>query len=250
VKNIFKMGGAQAISAFAYGTETIPKVDKIVGPGNIYVATAKRLVYGDVDIDIIAGRSEVVVVADSSSSPEYIAGELLAQAEHDEDARAICLITSKKVAHLIRNEIIKQIKLLSRKEIIKKSLKNNGAIIIIDNLKNSIELINKIAPEHLQISIKDSKKILNQIKNAGAVFVGKYSPVAVGDYFAGPNHTLPTGGSARFSSPLSVNDFLKEMSVIFYSKERLKKVSDSVSQFALLEGLDAHAISINIRLKY
>jgi histidinol dehydrogenase len=250
VKNIFKMGGAQAISAFAYGTETIPKVDKIVGPGNIYVATAKRLVYGDVDIDIIAGPSEVVVVADSSSSPECIAGELLAQAEHDEDAHAICLTTSKKVAYLIRNEIIKQIKLLSRKEIIKKSLKNNGAIIIIDNLKNSIALINKIAPEHLQISIKDSKKILNQIKNAGAVFVGKYSPVAVGDYFAGPNHTLPTGGSARFSSPLSVNDFLKEMSVIFYSKERLKKVSDSISQFALLEGLDAHAISINIRLKY
>jgi len=249
IREIFKMGGAQAIAAFAYGTETIPRVDKIIGPGNVYVSFAKKIVYGDVDIDIIAGPSEVVVIADDSSNPDYIASELLAQAEHDENARAICLTISKNVAYQINEKIKTQMKILSRKDIIRKSLKNNGAIIISDNLNVCADLVNRIAPEHLQVSIKNPNKILGYIKNAGAIFLGKYSPVAVGDYYAGPNHTLPTGGSARFSSPLSVNDFMKESSIVYYSKKRLKKVSDSISRFALLEGLDAHANSVNIRIK-
>ena len=249
IKKIFKMGGAQAIAAFAYGTKTIFRVDKIIGPGNVYVSFAKKIVYGDVDIDIIAGPSEVVVIADDSSNPGYIASELLAQAEHDENARAICLTISKNVAYRINEEIKTQMKILSRKDIIRKSLKNNGAIIISDNLNVCADLVNRIAPEHLQVSIKNPNKILGYIKNAGAIFLGKYSPVAVGDYYAGPNHTLPTGGSARFSSPLSVNDFLKESSIVYYSRKRLKKVSKSISRFALSEGLDAHANSVNIRIK-
>ncbi len=249
IKEIFKMGGAQAVAAFAYGTESIPKVDKIVGPGNIYVVTAKNLVFGDVDIDMFAGPSEVVIIADFSSNPAYLAAELLAQAEHDEDARSICLTTSKNTANRIAEEIKKQLKILLRKEIIRKSLKNNGAIIIADNLNVCIDVSNKIAPEHLHISIKNPERILSLIKNAGAIFMGKYSPVVVGDYFAGPNHTLPTGGSARYSSPLGVNDFLKESSIVYYSKKRLKKVSRDVSEFALLEGLDAHANAVNIRTK-
>ena len=249
IREIFKMGGAQAIAAFAYGTETIPRVDKIIGPGNVYVSFAKRIVYGDVDIDIIAGPSEVVVIADDSSNPDYIASELLAQAEHDENARAICLTISKNVAYQINEKIKTQMKILSRKEIIRKSLRNNGAIIIADNLNVCADLVNRIAPEHLQVSIRNPNKILSYIKNAGAIFLGKYSPVAVGDYYAGPNHTLPTGGSARFSSPLSVNDFLKASSIVYYSRKRLKKVSRSISRFALLEGLDAHANSVNIRIK-
>jgi len=249
IKKIFKMGGAQAIAAFAYGTETIFRVDKIIGPGNVYVSFAKKIVYGDVDIDIIAGPSEVVVIADDSSNPDYVASELLAQAEHDENARAICLTISKNVAYRINEEIKTQMKILSRKDIIRKSLKNNGAIIISDNLNVCADLVNRIAPEHLQVSIKNPNKILGYIKNAGAIFLGKYSPVAVGDYYAGPNHTLPTGGSARFSSALSVNDFLKESSIVYYSRKRLKKVSKSISRFALLEGLDAHANSVNIRIK-
>jgi len=249
IREIFKMGGAQAIAAFAYGTETIPRVDKIIGPGNVYVSFAKRIVYGDVDIDIIAGPSEVVVIADDSSNPDYIASELLAQAEHDENARAICLTISKNVAYQINEKIKTQMKILSRKEIIRKSLRNNGAIIISDNLNVCADLVNRIAPEHLQVSIRNPNKILSYIKNAGAIFLGKYSPVAVGDYYAGPNHTLPTGGSARFSSPLSVNDFLKASSIVYYSRKRLKKVSRSISRFALLEGLDAHANSVNIRIK-
>ncbi len=249
IREIFKMGGAQAIAAFAYGTETIPRVDKIIGPGNVYVSFAKKIVYGDVDIDVIAGPSEVVVIADDGSNPDYIASELLAQAEHDENARAICLTISKNVAYRINEKIKTQMKILKRKEIIRKSLKNNGAIIISDNLNVCADLINRIAPEHLQVSIKNPNKILGYIKNAGAIFLGKYSPVAVGDYYAGPNHTLPTGGSARFSSPLSVNDFLKESSIVYYSRKRLKKVSKSISRFALLEGLDAHANSVNIRIK-
>ena len=249
IKKIFKMGGAQAIAAFAYGTETVFRVDKITGPGNVYVSFAKKIVYGDVDIDIIAGPSEVVVIADDSSNPGYIASELLAQAEHDENARAICLTISKNAAYRINEEIKTQMKILSRKDIIRKSLKNNGAIIISDNLNECADLVNRIAPEHLQVSIKNPNKILGYIKNAGAIFLGKYSPVAVGDYYAGPNHTLPTGGSARFSSPLSVNDFLKESSIVYYSRKRLKKVSKSISRFALLEGLDAHANSVNIRIK-
>ncbi|MFC1562503.1 histidinol dehydrogenase [candidate division KSB1 bacterium] len=249
IKNIFKMGGAQAVAAFAYGTESIPRVDKIVGPGNIYVATAKKVVFGDVDIDMFAGPSEVVVIADANSNPAYIASELLAQAEHDDYARSICLTTSKIMANKINEEIKKQIKILSRKKIIKESLKNNGAVIIADNLNTCVGLSNKIAPEHLQISVKNPDKIINSIKNAGAVFVGKFSPVAVGDYLAGPNHTLPTGGSARFSSPLNVNDFLKESSIVYYSRKRLEKVSGEISEFALLEGLDAHANAVNIRTK-
>lgn len=249
IREIFKMGGAQAIAAFAYGTETIPRVDKIIGPGNVYVSFAKKIVYGDVDIDIIAGPSEVVVIADDGSNPDYIASELLAQAEHDENARAICLTISKNVAYRINEKIKTQMKILKRKEIIRKSLKNNGAIIISGNLNVCADLVNRIAPEHLQVSIKNPNKILGYIKNAGAIFLGKYSPVAVGDYYAGPNHTLPTGGSARFSSPLSVNDFLKESSIVYYSRKRLKKVSKSISRFALLEGFDAHANSVNIRIK-
>ncbi|HEY4602428.1 MAG TPA: histidinol dehydrogenase [Cerasibacillus sp.] len=249
VDNIYKIGGAQAIAALAYGTETIQKVNKIVGPGNRYVARAKKWVYGDVAIDMIAGPSEVVIVADESAPPQYIAADLLAQAEHDEDATAICITPSKHLALSVQKEIQKQLELLERKAIINESLEKNGRVIVVESLKEAFQLVNKIAPEHLQLMIKNPLERLSLVKHAGAIFLGNYSPEALGDYYAGPNHTLPTSGTAVFSSPLGVYDFIKKSSVIYYSEAALNKSIDSITTLAKAEGLTAHARSIQVRGK-
>lgn len=245
---VYKVGGAQAVAAMAYGTESIPRVDKIVGPGNIYVATAKRLVFGVVDIDMIAGPSEILVVADESSNPAFIAADLLSQAEHDEMASSILVTTSKKVADETVKELKKQLKKLSRKAIAEKSLKQYGAIIIVKNLDEAAGIVNNIAPEHLELSVDRPFELLPKIKNAGAIFLGHYTPEAVGDYIAGPNHTLPTGGTARFFSPLSATDFLKRSSILYYSEASLKKIGKDAVRIAEAEGLTAHANSVKIRM--
>lgn len=245
---IYKVGGAQAVAAMAYGTESIPRVDKIVGPGNIYVATAKRLVFGVVDIDMIAGPSEILVVADESANPTYIAADLLSQAEHDEMASSILVTASKKMADETIKELKKQLKRLSRKEIAEKSLKNYGAIIVVKNLDEAANTLNDIAPEHLELSVEKPFELLPKIKNAGAIFLGHYTPEAVGDYLAGPNHTLPTGGTARFFSPLSATDFLKRSSILYYSKASLKNIGNDAIRIAEAEGLTAHANSVKVRL--
>ena len=249
VKKIFKTGGAQAIAAMAYGTDMIPKVDKIVGPGNIYVALAKRAVYGHVSIDSVAGPSEVMVLADETADPRYVAADLLSQAEHDEMASAILVTTSEELAAKVSAEIDAMIPALSRREIIEKSLDNYGYALIADNMDDAIDVVNDIASEHLEIVTSDPWGTMTKVKNAGAIFLGEYSSEPLGDYFAGPNHVLPTNGTAKFFSPLSVDDFIKKSSVICYSKEALEGVHEDVEIFAESEGLTAHANSVAVRFK-
>ena len=249
VKAIFQVGGAQAIAALAYGTKTVPRVQKIVGPGNIYVATAKRQVFGAVDIDMIAGPSEILVIGDGSGDPAWIAADLLSQAEHDELASAILITTSVKEARAVKAEVEKQIKRLKRRRIAASSIENYGLIIVAKSLKEAAAISNEIAPEHLELFVKKPFVLLDNIDNAGAIFLGPYSPEAVGDYLAGPNHTLPTGGTAKFSSPLGVYDFIKRSSVISFSKEGFMKIGGDVKRFARLEGFGGHARSADLRLR-
>lgn len=247
VDKIYKVGGAQAIAALAYGTETVGKVAKIVGPGNAYVARAKKWVFGDVAIDMIAGPSEICVVADETANPTYIAADLLSQAEHDESASAICVTTSADLADKVIAEIEKQTATLERRKIIEQSLYQNGKIIIADDVLEAFEVVNEIAPEHLELMIENPSEKLPYIKNAGAIFLGNYSPEPLGDYFAGPNHTLPTSGTARFASPLGVYDFVKKSSIISYSHEALLGSAEQIKTLANTEGLTAHANAIEIR---
>ena len=249
VDRIYKVGGAQAIAALAYGTESIPKVDKIVGPGNIYVALAKKAVFGNVSIDSIAGPSEILVLADESANPKYAAADLLSQAEHDEMASAILITTSKEFADKVLKEIDRFIEKLPRTDIIKASLENVGHILIAENMDEAIEAANNVASEHLEILTKNPLETMTKIRNAGAIFMGEYSSEPLGDYFAGPNHILPTNGTAKFFSPLSVDDFVKKSSVIYYSKEALEEVHEDIEAFARSEGLYAHENSIKVRFE-
>jgi histidinol dehydrogenase len=249
VGRIFKVGGAQAIAALAYGTESVPKVDTIVGPGNIFVATAKRKVYGLVNIDMIAGPSEILVLADGTCNPEYVAADLLSQAEHDKLATAVLITTSQELADKVSAELERQIPLLPREEIARTSIDTNGKIIIADDLADAVAAANIIAPEHLEVCVDEPFSLLDSIKNAGSIFLGKNVPEALGDYLAGPNHTLPTSGTARFSSPLSVDDFIKKSSFIYYPKAALAKVADRIVDFAEREGLQAHGKSVAVRFK-
>ena len=244
---IYKAGGAQAIAALAFGTESIPKVDKIVGPGNIYVALAKKAVYGYVSIDSIAGPSEILVLADESAIPKYVAADLLSQAEHDEMASAILITTSQELAQKVSEEIEEFLKVLSRREIIQKSLDQYGFILVAENMREAIAAANEIASEHLEIVTKNPFEVMTKIENAGAIFIGEYSSEPLGDYFAGPNHVLPTNGTAKFFSPLSVDDFIKKSSIIYYSKEALEPIHKDIIQFAESEQLTAHANSIQVR---
>ena len=247
VDRIFMCGGAQAVAALAYGTESIPKVDKIVGPGNIYVATAKKLLYGKVDIDMIAGPSEILIIADENANPKYIAADLMSQAEHDKIASAILVTTSEKVADATIEELKRQIEGLSRKEIIAQSLENYGAIIISDCVDCMIELANELAPEHLEVLLANPMEYIGRLDNAGSVFLGEYAPEPLGDYFAGPNHVLPTSGTARFFSPLSVHSFTKRSSFIYYTRQALLDAKAPVVTIAEKEGLTAHANAIKVR---
>jgi len=247
VDRIFKVGGAQGIAALAFGTESIPKVYKITGPGNIFVAAAKRRVSGFVGIDMIAGPSEILIVADDKANPEFIAADMISQAEHDEMAASILITYSLSLAEKVVKELEKQVKELERNEIIEKSLSNQGAIIIADSMKQCIDLANEIAPEHLELLTVNPFELYKSIKNAGAIFLGEYSPEPVGDYFAGPNHTLPTSSTAKFSSALSVDDFIKKTSLIYYSREALRESSEDIVRFAENEGLTGHANAIKIR---
>ena len=249
VDAIYKAGGAQAIAALAYGTESVPKVDKIVGPGNIFVALAKRAVYGYVSIDSIAGPSEILVLADESANPRYVAADLLSQAEHDELASAILVTTSEALANKVSEEVDKFIAELSRSEIMQKSIDNYGYILVADNMEEAIEAANDIASEHLEIVTKNPFEVMMKIRNAGAIFIGEYSSEPLGDYFAGPNHVLPTNGTAKFFSPLSVDDFVKKSSIIYYSKEALEPVHQDIIDFATSEQLTAHANSIRVRFE-
>ena len=249
VNEIYKVGGAQAIAALAYGTETIPKVDKIVGPGNIFVALAKKAVFGHVSIDSVAGPSEILVIADDTANPRYVAADLLSQAEHDQLASAILLTTSKELADKVSAEVDIFLKELSRTEIIEKSLENYGYIILCDSIDDAIDAANEIASEHLEILTKNPHETMTKIKNAGAIFLGEYSSEPLGDYFAGPNHVLPTNGTAKFFSPLSVDAFIKKTSIISYSKDALKEIHTDIERFALSEGLSAHANSIKVRFE-
>ncbi|MFZ6017509.1 MAG: histidinol dehydrogenase [Nitrospirota bacterium] len=247
VKEVYRIGGAQAIGAMAYGTETIKRVDKIVGPGNIYVATAKRLVFGEVDIDIIAGPSEILIIADDSANPAFVAADLLSQAEHDELALSVLITDSKRLADAVDKELTGQLAKLKRREIVRKSIDNYGAIIITKDIKDAVELSNHIAPEHLEVMTRKPMDVLPMIKNAGAIFLGEWTPEPLGDYSAGPNHTLPTGGTARFSSPLGVYDFVKRSSLISFTKEGFIKLAGTVEALADIEGLEAHGNTIRIR---
>ena len=247
ISEIYKIGGAQAIAALAYGTETIKKVDKIVGPGNIYVTLAKKNVFGKVDIDMLAGPSEILIWADKEANPRYLACDLLSQAEHDVRASAILITTSASLAEKVKEEIKQELKDLNRREIIQEALRNQGKLIIAEDEEIILEFINNFAPEHLELQIENPWQILGAIKNAGAIFVGAYSPEPLGDYWAGPDHILPTSGGARCFSPLSVTDFTKKSSVIFYDKKNLKKDGQKIASLARLEGLEAHARSIEIR---
>lgn len=246
---IYKVGGAQAIGALAYGTESIPKVDKIVGPGNIFVALAKKAVYGYVSIDSIAGPSEILVLADESANPRYVAADLLSQAEHDELASAILITTSKELAQKVSREVDGFTEVLSRREIIRKSLDNFGYILIAEDMEEAIEAANEIASEHMEIVTKNPFEVMMKVRNAGAIFVGPYSSEPLGDYFAGPNHVLPTNGTAKFFSPLSVDDFIKKSSIVYYSREALEKIHKDIEQFASAEQLTAHANSIAVRFE-
>ncbi|MBQ7197432.1 MAG: histidinol dehydrogenase [Synergistaceae bacterium] len=249
VTKIFKMGGAQAVAAFAYGTQSVPRVDKITGPGNIFVAEAKRQVFGQVSIDMIAGPSEILIIADENNNPAFIAADMLAQAEHDKLASAILITDSENFAADVASEIENQVEKLSRREIARASIDTNGKIIFVENLNDAIKISNEIAPEHLEICVDNPFEWLTEgkIKNAGSVFLGRNSPEALGDYFAGPNHTLPTMGTARFSSPLSVDDFVKKSQYIYYTRDALGLVSDDIAKFAQSEGLTGHANSVLIR---
>ena len=247
IDRIFKVGGAQAIAALAYGTETIPKVDKIVGPGNAFVAEAKKQVYGKVSIDMIAGPSEILIVADGATDPRYAAADLLSQAEHDKLASAVLVTDSLRLAEAVQQELERQIPLLERSEIARASIDDHGKIIVAENLMQAIDIANEIAPEHLELCVEQPFDYLDKIRHAGSIFMGRNCPEALGDYFAGPNHTLPTSGTARFSSPLSVDDFIKKTQFTYYTKDALKKVAKDVAYFAKAEGLTAHAKSALIR---
>ncbi len=249
VKDIYKVGGAQAVAALAYGTGLIGKVDKIVGPGNIYVALAKKKVYGLVNIDSIAGPSEVLVIADETAKVEYVAADMLSQAEHDILASSVLVTTSEELAQKVQKELVDQAKRLSRTDIMLQSLENYGAIILVDSLEDAIRFSDQIAPEHLEICTKEPVMVMNRIKHAGAIFLGNYSPEPLGDYMAGPNHVLPTNGTAKFFSPLSVDDFIKKSSIIYYNEEALGTVKDDIITFAKAEELTAHANAIEIRYK-
>ncbi len=248
VDRIFKIGGAQAVAALAYGTKSVPRVDKITGPGNIYVTLAKKRLYGQVGIDMLAGPSEVLVVADDSGIPAYIAADLLSQAEHDPLASAILVTPSKRVADAVQKEVEKQLKNLPKRDIAGKSVAEYGAIILVKNLKEAIGVVNLIAPEHLELQVKDPDKLLPQVKHAGAIFIGNHTPEPVGDYWAGPNHTLPTSGTARWSSPLSTEDFMKKSSILSYSEQSLKKAAPGIIALTEEEALHAHGNSIQIRI--
>lgn len=247
VSRVFKMGGAQAVAAMAYGTESVPKVDKIVGPGNVYVAEAKRQVFGRVAIDMIAGPSEILIIADKNNIAAHIAADMLAQAEHDKLASAILLTNSKRFAKNVACELDVQVEKLDRKDIAAESINNNGAIVIVKDIDEAAKIANDIAPEHLELCVDNPFEFMTKIRNAGSVFLGRHSPEALGDYYAGPNHTLPTMGTARFSSPLSVDDFVKKSQYIYYSQEALDFVAEDIDRFAQSEGLTGHARSVTIR---
>ena len=247
VDRIFLMGGAQAVAAMAYGTQSVPKVDKIVGPGNIFVATAKKLLYGTVDIDMIAGPSEILIIADKSADPKFLAADLMSQAEHDKLASAILLTDCAELAENTKAELSRQMEKLSRKDIIQSSVDNFGAIIVCSDMKQAIEFANELAPEHLEVCCENPMEYVGKLDNAGSVFLGNYSPEPLGDYFAGPNHVLPTSGTARFFSPLSVDSFVKKSSFIYYTEDALKNDAQDVIRFAETEGLTAHANSIKVR---
>ena len=249
VDTIIKTGGAQAVAALAYGTESVPKADKVVGPGNVFVATAKRMLYGLVDIDMIAGPSEILVLADGTCNPKFVAADLLSQAEHDRLASAVLVTDSEELAYAVRDEIEAQLKTLPREEIARTSIDTNGKIIIAKDLEQGVEIANEIAPEHLEVCIDEPFKYLDKIKNAGSIFLGKNTPEALGDYLAGTNHTLPTSGTARFSSPLSVDDYVKKSQYIYYTEEALGQVKDNIVLFANREGLQAHGRSAAIRFE-
>lgn len=249
VDKVFMVGGAQAVAALAYGTERIPKVDKIVGPGNIFVATAKKLLYGIVDIDMVAGPSEILIVADKTADPSFLAADLMSQAEHDKLASAILLTTSADLARATLHEIDKQIKDLERQNIIEESLENYGEIIVCESLDQAISFANELAPEHLELCVSEPLKYIGKVDNAGSVFLGNFSPEPLGDYFAGPNHVLPTSGTARFFSPLGVDSFVKKSSFIYYTPQELSKAKDDIITLAVSEGLTAHANSISVRFK-
>jgi len=244
---IFKIGGAQAVAALAYGTESVPKVDKIVGPGNAFVAEAKRQVFGEVSIDMIAGPSEILIISDDKTNPAYIAADMLSQAEHDKNASAVLITDSAELADAVQQELESQLSQLGREDIARASIDNNGKIILASSINEAIDIANEIAPEHLELCLDDAKERLSDIKNSGSVFLGRSCPEAVGDYYAGPNHTLPTSGTARFSSPLSVDDFIKKMQYIYYSEEALSKAANDIACLAEAEGLSAHARSVLIR---
>ncbi len=249
IKRVFKVGGASAIGAMAYGTETIPKVDVITGPGNIFVATAKKLVYGDVNIDMIAGPSEIGILADSSAREDFIAIDLLSQAEHDEMASSILITTDSSLANRVSDKVEEFLSKLDRESIARKSIEKRGAIIVTNTIDSAIDLMNQIAPEHLEIVTQNPMDLLSKIKHAGAIFLGQYTPEPIGDYIAGPNHTLPTGGTAKFYSPLSVDNFLKKSSIIFMSQQGLNEIGEACAMIANTEGLTAHEQSVRIRLK-
>jgi len=249
VDRVFRIGGAQAVAALAYGTATVPKVDKITGPGNIYVATAKKLVFGQVGIDMIAGPSEILVINDGSGNPVHIAADLLSQAEHDELASAILITTDRGFGERVAVEVERQLKELTRESIARKSWDAFGAVIVAGNLAEAIDFSNRIAPEHLELAVEEPFAIMAQIKNAGAMFLGHFTPEAAGDYLAGPNHTLPTGGTARFFSPLSVDDFVKKTSIVYFSEGGLNRLGPDIVRIARLEGLEAHGKSVSVRLK-
>jgi histidinol dehydrogenase len=244
---IFKVGGAQAVAALAYGTESIPKVDKIVGPGGIFVATAKRKVFGQVAIDMIAGPSEILVLADGKSNPTWVAADLLSQAEHDVLASPVLVTDSADLAKAVQAELETQLSQLPRQDVARRSVDDNGKIIVTDSLEKAVEAVNLIAPEHLELCVDDPFALLPRVKNAGSIFLGRNTPEALGDYFAGPNHTLPTSGTARFSSPLSVDDFVKKSSFLYYDQAALAPVAERIADFARREGLDGHARSVTIR---
>lgn len=249
VDRVFLMGGAQAVAALAYGTETVPKVDKIVGPGNIFVATAKKLLYGVVDIDMIAGPSEILIVADKTANPKFLAADLMSQAEHDRLASSILLTTSDEIAVETEKEVLRQVEKISRKDIIEYSLSNFGAIIVCSDMTQAVDFANELAPEHLEVCCENPMEYVGKLHNAGSVFLGNYSPEPLGDYFAGPNHVLPTSGTARFFSPLSVDSFVKKSSFIYYTEDALKKDAELIEEFAKKEGLTAHANSITVRFE-
>lgn len=247
VDRVFLMGGAQAVAALAYGTQSVPKVDKIVGPGNIFVATAKKLLYGTVDIDMIAGPSEILIVADKSANPKFLAADLMSQAEHDKMASAILLTTSEETANETAKELSRQMQTLERKDIIEQSLNDFGAIIVCKDISEAVDFANELAPEHLELAVENPMEYIGRVDNAGSVFLGHYSPEPLGDYFAGPNHVLPTSGTARFFSPLSVDSFIKKSSFIYYTEPALSEAKDDIIKLAETEGLTAHANSIKVR---